>query len=178
MKKPWSSSSKWFVPFHLAIMASIFAGLMLFSMYANAKATGESDRVCLAQNIYFESGNQPFSGKLAVANVTLNRVDSSQFPDSICEVVYQTKKWKTNWRGEAVPVIGQCQFSWFCDGKSDEPKDSATWLEAIRVADVAISTSNFDITNGALYYHADYIVPYWAEHLERLVQIENHIFYK
>ena len=71
-----------------------------------------------------------------------------------------------------------CQFSWYCDGKSDEPKDSVTWIESIRIADLALQSSNFDVTEGALWYHADYIHPYWADHLEYVVTIENHIFYK
>ena len=139
----------------------------------------DRERFCLAQNIYFEAGNQPFSGKLAVANVTLNRVVDPQFPDNICEVVYQSKKFRESWRtGELIPVRGLCQFSWYCDGKPDVPLDSVTWLESIRVADMTSSNKYIDITNGALYYHADYTTPYWSSHLERLVQIENHIFYK
>ena len=137
-----------------------------------------SDRFCLAQNIYFEAGNQPFSGKFAVANVTLNRVIDPQFPNNICEVVYQAKEFKKSQKtGELIPVRGMCQFSWYCDGKPDVPVDSTTWLESIRIADLAMS-SRFDITNGALYYHAEYTTPYWSSHLKRLVQIETHIFYR
>ena len=157
-------------------VALVIAILLLAS---KAFALGEDRQTtCLAQNIYFEAGNQPFSGKLAVANVVLNRVDSSQFPNTICEVVKQTKKYRESWRtGELIPVRGQCQFTWFCDGKPDEPKDSNTLLESFRVADIAM-TNEIDITNGALFYHADYSNPYWSKHLKRLVQIETHIFYK
>jgi len=157
-------------------VALVIAILLLAS---KAFALGEDRQTtCLAQNIYFEAGNQPFSGKLAVANVVLNRVKSPQFPDTICEVVKQTKKYKESWRtGELVPVRGQCQFSWFCDGRPDEPKDSVTLLESFRIADIAMS-NEIDVTNGALFYHADYSDPYWSDHLERLVQIETHIFYK
>ena len=133
---------------------------------------------CMAQNIYFEAGNQPFIGRFAVANVTLNRVNDLQFPNTICEVVYQSAAYKKSWTGEIIPKRGMCQFSWYCDGKSDEPKDSVTWIESIRIADLALQSSNFDVTEGALWYHADYIHPYWADHLEYVVQIENHIFYK
>jgi spore germination cell wall hydrolase CwlJ-like protein len=147
----------------------------------STKAFGISEdrqKTCLAQNIYFEAGNQPFSGKLAVANVVLNRVESSQFPNTICEVVYQTKKYKPSWKtGKLIPVRGQCQFSWYCDGRPDKPKDSVTLLESVRIAEFAIN-AEIDITNGALFYHADYSNPYWSDHLERLVQIETHIFYK
>jgi len=86
----------------------------------------EMDTHCLAQNIYFEAGNQPLAGQIAVANVVLNRVEHDKFPDSICGVVYQTKEWRTSWTGKTIPKLGMCQFSWFCDGKSDKPKDSKT----------------------------------------------------
>jgi spore germination cell wall hydrolase CwlJ-like protein len=153
--------------------------IAILLLATKAIALGEDrQRTCLAENIYFEAGNQPFSGKLAVANVVLNRVESSQFPNTICEVVKQTKKYRESWRtGELIPVRGQCQFTWFCDGKPDEPKDSNTLLESFRVADIAM-TNEIDITNGALFYHADYSNPYWSDNLERLVQIETHIFYK
>ena len=156
---------------------ALLIAILLLS--TKAFGVGENRQTnCLAQNIYFEAGNQPFSGKLAVANVVLNRVESSQFPNTICEVVKQTKKYRESWRtGELIPVKGQCQFSWFCDGKPDEPKDSVTLLESIRIAEFAIN-ARIDITNGALFYHADYSNPYWSDHLERLVQIETHIFYK
>ncbi len=156
-----------------------FVFILAFTFVGKAMGSDENGyRFCLAQNIYFEAGNQPFSGKLAVANVTINRTLDTQFPNNICGVVYQSKRWYTSFKtGEQVPVKGLCQFSWFCDGKPDEVLDSTTWLESIRVADLALD-SGMDITDGALYYHADYIHPYWADHLERLVTIENHIFYK
>jgi spore germination cell wall hydrolase CwlJ-like protein len=160
------------------IIVFVLAGLAVTQAVKASDENGE--RFCMAQNIYFESGNQPFSGKLAVANVTLNRVSDHQFPDTICHVVYQSKEYKESWlTGEMIPVRGQCQFSWFCDGRSDEPRDSVTWLESIRIADLVLGSEQYlDITDGALWYHADYIYPYWADHLERLVVIENHIFYK
>ena len=179
IKRPiWSSGSKWFVPFHLCLMVITFFAVMLITTKAVA-SDYNGDRFCMAQNIYFEAGNQPLSGKLAVANVTMNRVEDLQFPETICGVVYDVKEWRTSWSGKLVPVIGQCQFSWYCDGKSDDPKDSITWLESIRIADIILGSDQYlDITDGALWYHADYIHPYWADHLERLVVIENHIFYK
>lgn len=179
MKKPypWSSESKWFAPFHWTLI-----GLLLFgSLFISREVQGSDengDRFCLAQNIYFEAGNQPFIGRFAVANVTLNRVNDLQFPNTVCEVVYQAKAYKKSWTGNMIPKRGMCQFSWYCDGKVDEPKDSVTWIESIRIADMALQSANFDVTEGALWYHADYVYPYWADHLERVVTIENHIFYK
>ena len=170
------SGSKWFLPMHFSIMTLILA----FVLWSNS-AHGydeNGDRFCLAQNIYFEAGNQPFAGKLAVANVTLNRVNDLQFPETVCEVVYQAKSYQKSWKGTMIPKRGMCQFSWYCDGKSDEPKDSVTWIESIRIADIALESSNFDITDGALWYHANYVHPYWADHLTYVIQIETHLFYK
>ena len=177
MKIP-DSGSKWFLPMHYTIMALI----LLLSIFLSRDVHGfdeNGDRFCLAQNIYFEAGNQPLIGRYAVANVTLNRVNDLQFPNTVCEVVYQSKSYTKSWRtGELIPKRGMCQFSWYCDGKSDEPKDSVTWIESIRIADMALQSANFDVTEGALWYHADYVYPYWADHLERVVIIEDHIFYK
>jgi spore germination cell wall hydrolase CwlJ-like protein len=135
------------------------------------------DRYCMAQNIYFESANQSFAGKLAVAHVVINRMEDLQFPNTVCDVVYQAKTF-TNWKGNEVPIRNQCQFSWYCDGKSDEPVDSKTWIKSLYIADLALTGKYKDITEGALWYHADYILPYWADQLEYVTQIDDHIFYK
>ena len=71
-----------------------------------------------------------------------------------------------------------CQFSWFCDGKSDEPKDSKTWIKSVQIANNFMMNDALDITEGAMWYHANYIYPYWAEHLNETVVINEHIFYK
>ena len=87
--------------------------------------------------------------------------------------------------GNEVPIIGRCQFSWFCDGKSDTPTDSYTWVQSMEVAREILEINNFqsrmiliDITEGALWYHADYVKPDWSNYLQRIITIENHIFYK
>lgn len=134
-------------------------------------------RFCLAQNIYFESANQPYAGRVAVANVVMNRVEDLQFPDTVCGVIYQAKL-RENWKGNMVPVRNQCQFSWYCDGKSDEPTDSVTWMESLRIAHLVLTGTVPDLTEGALYYHADFVSPYWAPYLTKVVTIDNHIFYK
>ena len=150
--------------------------LMMTSMKAEAyDANGEA--FCLAKNIYFEAGNQPLIGKVAVSHVVLNRVDSSLYPDTICDVVYQSR-WRINWKGEEVPVRNKCQFSWFCDGKSDEPVDSKTWIESMLIARRVMEGEWSDVTEGATHYHADSVLPYWASSLNRTVTVDNHLFYK
>ena len=121
---------------------------------------------CLSLNIYFEGRNQPWVGKIAIAQVTMNRVFSESFPNTVCEVVLQ-ENMKT------------CQFSWWCDGKSDTPRNYAALEEARRVAMFVYSNSFPDVTEGALWYHANYIKqPDWARSKTITVKINEHIFYK
>tara|TARA_B100001093_G_scaffold443375_1_gene445666 strand:- start:361 stop:858 length:498 start_codon:yes stop_codon:yes gene_type:complete len=132
---------------------------------------------CMAKNIYFEAGNQPLAGKIAVAQVVLNRTAHRSYPEDVCSVIYQSK-WRENWKGHMVPVLYKCQFSWFCDGKSDIPEDSATWELSLRVATRVLQGDWYDITEGSTHYHSDRVYPYWADSLNETVQITNHIFYK
>lgn len=162
----------WFV-----IGLTLGFGIGVFSPKVYA-SDPNNDAYCLAKNIYFEAGNQPLAGKLAVAHVVKNRMESWQFPDTYCDVIYDAKEWRTSWTGNVIPKLGMCQFSWFCDGKSDEPKDSKTWEVCLQIAQSFIKEEQIDITEGAMWYHADYILPYWAEHLNNTVYINNHIFYK
>ena len=155
---------------------ALLMGLLLLPSTLKA-SDANMDRFCLAQNIYFESANQSFAGQIAVSHVVINRVKSDLFPNSICEVIYQTKL-KENWLGNMVPIRNQCQFSWYCDGKSDDPVDSVTWLNSIKVAGMVLSGEYPDITEGALWYHADFVKPYWANQLNLVTTIDNHLFYK
>ena len=131
---------------------------------------------CMAKNIYFEAAIESTAGKLAVAQVTLNRVNSDRFPNTICGVVKQGKHYPNGF-----PVRDRCQFSWYCDGKSDEIKDHYTYNQLYVLAEGLVA-SNFktllDITDGALYYHADYVKPKWSRHFEKTVKIGRHIFYR
>jgi spore germination cell wall hydrolase CwlJ-like protein len=131
---------------------------------------------CLAKNIYFEAGNQSIAGQLAVALVTLNRVNDPRFPHTVCSVVTQGSMADPNKN-----VGRRCQFSWYCNGKSNNPKkDSATWQTAKQVALDAnrMFHKGIDITNGATHFHATYVKPGWAKTLERVARIDDHIFYK
>ena len=138
-------------------------------------ALDAGDKECLAKNIYFEAKNQPLIGQLAVAIVVMNRVEDHRFPNTVCEVVQQgpTLAWTENF-----PVKNKCQFSWFCDGKSDEPTDSVTWMESIKLAGFILNDYYPDITEGALWYHANSVDPYWNDFLTSTVIINDHIFYK
>lgn len=143
---------------------------MLFALPAEGYDEN-GERFCLAQNIYFESANQSFAGRLAVANVVMNRVKDEQFPDTVCEVVYQAKLIRS------FPVRNMCQFSWYCDGLDDLPTDSKTWMQSLYLADRVLFGEYKDITEGALWYHSDAVTPYWSKHLNLVTTIDNHLFY-
>ena len=142
-------------------------GALLFTAPVEAADRFE-ELYCLAKNIYFESRNQPKLGQIAVAQVTMNRVNSPKFPNTVCGVVKQGGE-KRN----------RCQFSWYCDGKSDEHEGGAAWDESVYLALLLYSEEfTIDVTEGALWYHATYVSPSWAEHYEKTVRINEHIFYR
>ena len=136
----------------------------------------ETALMCLALNTYHEAKNQSMIGQVATAQVVMNRVADSRYPNSVCEVVKQGPKYK----GSDVPVRHKCQFSWFCDGKSDEPKrDSKEWRRAQDYARIVLSGRiALDVTEGATHYHATYVRPAWAKTKTRTTRIEKHIFYR
>jgi spore germination cell wall hydrolase CwlJ-like protein len=124
---------------------------------------------CLAMNVYREAGHEPFEGKVAVAQVTLNRVNSNKFPRDVCAVVYQ----KTRFTERVI-----CQFSWYCDSKHrNRPVDDEAYEESYRVAKmVFLEDFKLESIENALYYHADYVNPNWK--LKRIAKIGTHIFYE
>ena len=132
--------------------------------------------MCLALNTYHEAKNQSMIGQVATAQVIMNRVADRRYPNTVYEVVKQGPKYK----GSDVPVRHKCQFSWFCDGKSDEPKkDSKEWRMAQEYARIVLSGRIvLDVTEGATHYHATYVKPSWAKTKTRTTRIESHIFYR
>jgi len=144
-----------------------------------------SEEQCLAEAIYFEAGNQPYIGKLAVGNVIINRMVHMDYPQSICEVVHQgpvRESWKDD--GTTYPIRHRCQFSYWCDGRSDTPRPGVTWDESIMIAEWILSkvydhqVIMLDPVEGATHYHATYVSPTWAKNMQKVVQIQEHVFYK
>lgn len=138
------------------------------------------DEYCLALNVYHEARSENLASMYAVSDVVLNRVQDRRFPDTICDVVYQAKlsKWHLE-RGKEVPIRNQCQFSWYCDGKSDIPKDIDAWYQSRLVAYQMINKDLFrGITEGATHYHADYVKPSWRLRFHSIGRIGSHIFYR
>jgi spore germination cell wall hydrolase CwlJ-like protein len=133
---------------------------------------------CMALNIYHEARGEPFAGKVAVADVVLNRTKDSRTPDTVCAVVYE------GLRGISGKMyLTKCQFSWYCDGKSDEPTEDMAWQESLNIARQMLGKDNYyrGLTEGATHYHAyDITPPLWTKNIDvRVVgRIGGHIFYR
>ena len=124
---------------------------------------------CMTQNIYWEAASEPFEGKVAVAQVTMNRVASGRFASDVCGVVYQKNVFYDR-------VV--CQFSWYCEGTHRvRPVHPALWRESEEVAKkVMMEGFRLPSMKDALYYHADYVNPQWGK--PKIDKIGRHIFYK
>lgn len=161
-----------YIPFILLLLSSLLVVKTTFNETVNLRVqlsqlTQESQTQvkCLADNIYHEAGFEPEDGKVAVALVTMNRLQDPRFPKDICSVVKQR-------------VRSTCQFSWFCQHKIPT-KNESVYEEALQTALRVFANyeTTPDITNGALFYHADYVNPRWRG-LEKTTVIGRHIFYK
>ncbi len=128
----------------------------------------ERERWCLATGIYFEARGESYRGQVGVAQVIMNRVKHSQYPDTICGVVFQNQSWKN-----------RCQFSFACDGIPERINDTASWNKAMEITEKVTDGSIYlaEVAN-ATHYHANYVYPHWAPRMTRLTQIGLHIFYR
>jgi len=127
----------------------------------------ETALMCLALNIYFEARSEPIQGQIAIAEVTLNRVASANYPNDVCSVVLQENK-------------DGCQFSWWCDGKSDQPREHNSLRTSKALAELMLNEGHHItvIGNEATHYHSNDVHPYWANDLHKIRRIGKHIFYK
>lgn len=148
----------------------------------------DPDTLCMAQNIYHEARNESTAGMIAVGNVTLNRVEDPRFPSTVCEVVFQGphyESWKTRQQDDLpeeertyYPKKNRCQFSWYCDGQSDDITNKKLFQQILELS-VEVRRGVYpDITDGATHYHADYVNPWWSRVYKKTVTIDTHIFYR
>lgn len=129
---------------------------------------------CLAQNIYYEARGSSLADRAGVANVVMNRTKDRRYPETICEVVHQGEQ-----DANGNMVRNRCQFSWYCDGKSDEPGNLDLWIDAQMLAWEMIENNKYrGLTEGATHYHANYVSPSWAKDLQLVGRIGAHIFYR
>ena len=118
---------------------------------------------CLALNIYFEARSEDLISQIAIGQVTLNRVESEKYPDTVCEVVTQ-----------------QGQFSWYSDGKSDKPREREAWRKALSLSKAILDhpeAIRVDCIGDSTHYHAHYVKPSWSNHLVTRCTVGSHIFY-
>ena len=143
--------------------------------------TPDSEQKCIADNIYWEARNQSAKGMIAVALVTRNRVLDDRFPHSYCEVIMQGPT-RPSWKdiNIDVPIRHRCQFSWYCDGKSDVvPFYDLDVYDFARTIAFKIYHGHLDdFTDGATHYHADYVTPEWSASKSWTIKIDDHIFYR
>lgn len=121
---------------------------------------------CLARSIYWEAKGEGAAGMEAVANVVMNRLGHEGFPSTVCEVVMQGQEQ------------GSCQFSWWCDGRSDNIKEEKSYTIAKEIARKALNRQLTDRTDGAMYFHQRKVNPDWSSKFINTVDVGEHIFYK
>lgn len=160
----------------------ITAFVMLFAAaMANANTVEElysaedrPEEYCLALNIYYEARGSNRADRLAVADVVMNRVQDTRYPNTVCEVVKQGRQ-----DANGNMLRHQCQFSWYCDGKADRPQDQDRWIDAQQIAYMVYVLNEYrGLTEGATHYHATYVEPQWASELQLVGRIGAHIFYR
>jgi spore germination cell wall hydrolase CwlJ-like protein len=157
----------------------IAALLILISTQASAEpnydiATIFPEVNCMALNIYYEARSSNLADKVAVANVVLNRVQDTRYPNTVCDVVYQGKQ-----DDNGNMVRNACQFSWYCDGKPDRPTNKDLWIESQMIAWNIIQDGKYrGLVEGATHYHATYVDPRWAKTLQLVGRVGSHIYYR
>ena len=114
--------------------------------------------LCMATAIYFEARGENLMGQRAVAQVVINRVEDSRYPDTVCDVVWETK-----------------QFSFTHDGKPEKMYEVEAREKAMQVAEEALQGNGLNITS--THYHSNKVMPYWKTHYKLDGRFGNHLFY-
>lgn len=147
------------------LLLALCLSVSVFAEDARAGSLQEEQQ-CMALALYWEARGETRRGMIAVGWTILNRAQSSEFPATPCGVIYQG--------GERPP----CQFSWWCDGKSDRPRDHDSWVQARVIASQLLTDPPPDPTGDALFYHSTRIAVPWKRKRTRTARIGNHIFYR
>lgn len=151
-------------------MKAISAFLILFTAFYSMNANASQEKMkkevdCLAKNIYYEAESEPMVGKIAVAQVTMNRVKSDQYPKTVCGVVKEKHKYT-------------CQFSWVCKDKK-RITNQKCWQESNKIArNILIFHKKYNIIGNATFYHANYVRPNWSHKKKFVKKVGNHLFYR
>lgn len=170
----WSSGQLLFL-LMLSVPFCVIAAIARFAWLDHQRMAAERQRIadltCLAQNIYHEARGESMAGQRAVAEVTMNRVRSSLYPDTVCEVVHEKR-----WDRVRQRYVGA--FSWTELDIRAMPPPGVAWQRSVAAAQ-AVYDGNYEPQVGnALHYHATRIEPRWARGREPLVTIGRHAFYE
>ena len=157
----------------LALVLTAFAIFVHVSIIGHDRSqdvrTRTQDLNCLAKNVYYEARGEPIDGQYAVAEVTMNRVASKHYPNSVCEVVYQSNF-------DVIRKRNVSAFSW-TELDINAPVDEEIWKQAWKVAEEVYDERAKPRVKGALFYHSRYIRPRWSKRKRRIARIGGHIFY-
>jgi spore germination cell wall hydrolase CwlJ-like protein len=143
----------------LGVMTAATTSVWLEKSEERAAARRVADLECLAENVYYEARGEPLVGQYAVAEVTMNRVASRDFPNSVCEVVHRRGAFSWTYRTDLPAPYGY------------------EWRRAQAVASSVYDNIEAPLVNGALYYHATYVSPDWAATRRQVAFVGHHLFY-
>ena len=129
--------------------------------------------LCLALNVYFEARGDDVLSQVATSQVEINRVKDTRYPNQVCDVFFQSEKHENGF-----PKKNRCQFSWYCDGKSDQPTDKKAWKQSQAVAKLVLNGQIADLTGGATHYHAFWVQPVWRIKKTFTGRIGDHLFFR
>ena len=165
----WQTTDKtaWVV---VALVVALLAGFGWFLQSVFAERSDRQNLQCLALNIYYEARGEPRTGQYAVAEVTMNRVASEYFPDTVCGVVYQ-KRW------DYLRKRYVAAFSW-TEFDTQPAPEGREWRRAQEVAQVVYYGRHVPRLDGVLHYHSIYIKPSWARGRKPVARIGRHLFYR
>jgi spore germination cell wall hydrolase CwlJ-like protein len=135
----------------------------------------ETAEMCLAKSIYFEAGSEPYEGKMAVAQVIMNRVEHPSFPKTVCGVVHQSST-----KVVEKQTVRMCQFSWFCEPRKIIHYESDNWQQSAKVAKIFLTNEiSYDrFTDTVLFFHEKHLPFNWKARYVSVATIGNHIFYR
>lgn len=138
---------------------------------------------CMTENIFFEARGESDEGKAMVGVVVIQRMKSPHFPDTVCGVVHQAIT-----DNNGFPIKNLCQFSWYCDGRTDSinlhnEQVADEWIASQKIARAVLSGKYKKLMvkyTGVTHYHADYSDPYWAhnKNYRMVIRVGSHMFYR
>lgn len=165
----WHTRDKGELVFFLALgFPLVVLGFVIYFFFGATNHAQELN--CLALNVYHEARGEPMAGQYAVAEVTMNRVASRYYPNTVCKVVFQ-KKWDVL-RGRNVAAFSWTEFD------TRPPPNEPSWRHARDVAEAVYHQKHVPQVDGALLYHSKRIRPSWARRKKPIAKVGKHVFYK